>query len=112
MNTISVYTQKDMNDLYAILSRNGYAATAYNIVSTTENTCCGKQWRIDYYDPKDVITNAYSEENILPKKSEKMKRFLFYCNNCGFEYSGPDAEPCSCSLCGTVNDCCYVEEIE
>ena len=41
-----------------------------------------------------------------------MKRFLFYCNKCGFEYSGGSEEPCSCSLCGTVNDCCYVEEIE
>ena len=42
MNTIVVYTLKDMNDLCAILSRNGYVATAYNIVSTTESTCCGK----------------------------------------------------------------------
>lgn len=41
-----------------------------------------------------------------------MKRFLFYCNKCGFEYSGGSEEPCSCSFCGTVNDCCYVEEIE
>lgn len=65
MNTIVVYTQKDMNDLCAILSRNGYVATAYNIVSSTESTCCGKQWRIDYYDPKDVIANAYGEENVI-----------------------------------------------
>lgn len=42
MNTIVVYTQEDMNDLYAILSRNGYIATVYTIVSTTGNTCCGK----------------------------------------------------------------------
>ena len=35
-----------MNDLCEILSRNGYVATAYNIVSSTETTCCGKQWRI------------------------------------------------------------------
>ena len=41
-----------------------------------------------------------------------MKRFLFYCNNCGFEYSGGSEEPCSCSFCGTVNECEYVEEIE
>lgn len=39
MNTIDVYTQQDMNDLCAILSRNGYVATAYHIVSTTKNTC-------------------------------------------------------------------------
>lgn len=69
MNTIVVYTQKDMNDLCAILSRNGYVATAYNIVSSTESTCCGKQWRIDYYDPKDVIANAYSEENVITRIS-------------------------------------------
>lgn len=48
MDNIIVYTQKDMNDLCEILSRNGYVATAYNIVSSTETTCCGKQWRIDY----------------------------------------------------------------
>ena len=59
-----------MIDLCSILTRNGYVATAYNIVSSTENTCCEKQWRIDYYDPKDVIANAYSEENVLPKESE------------------------------------------
>ena len=41
-----------------------------------------------------------------------MKRFLFYCAKCDFEYSGGNEEPCPCSLCGTVNDCCYVEEIE
>ena len=53
MYTIVVYTQKDKNDLCAILTRNGYVATAYNIVSMTENICCDKQWRIDYYyDPK------------------------------------------------------------
>lgn len=43
MDNIIVYTQKDMNDLCEILSRNGYVATAYNIVSSTETTCCGKQ---------------------------------------------------------------------
>ena len=69
MNTIVVFTQKDMNDLCAILSRNGYIATAYNIVSSTDYTCCGKQWRIDYYDPKDVIVNAYNEDNIITKIS-------------------------------------------
>ena len=37
MNTIVVYTLQDMNDLCAILSRNGYIATAYNIVSMSEN---------------------------------------------------------------------------
>ena len=65
IETIVVYTQKDMNDLCAILNRNGYVATAYNIVSTIENACCGKQWKIDYYDPKDVIANAYSEDNVI-----------------------------------------------
>ena len=65
MNNIVVYTQKDMNDLCEILSRNGYVATAYNIVSTTETTCCGKQWRIDYYNTKDVIANAYKEEEVI-----------------------------------------------
>ena len=65
MNTIAVFTQKDKNDLCVILSRNGYVATAYHIVSMTENTCCDKQWRIDYYDPKDVIADAYSEENVI-----------------------------------------------
>lgn len=65
MNTITVFTKKDMNDLCAILSRNGYVATAYNIVSTTSNTCCDKQWRVDYYNPKEVIVNAYQEENVV-----------------------------------------------
>lgn len=69
MDTIVVFTQKDMNDLCEILSRNGYVATAYNIVSTAENTYCEKQWRIDYYDPKDVIANAYSEDNVITKIS-------------------------------------------
>lgn len=41
-----------------------------------------------------------------------MKRFLFYCAKCDFEYSGGSEKPCSCSFCGTVNDCCYVEKIE
>lgn len=65
MNTIAVSTLQDKNDLCAILSRNGYVATAYNIVSTTSNTCCDKQWRIDYYNPKDVIANAYQVENVI-----------------------------------------------
>lgn len=65
INTIVVYTLQDKNDLCAILSRNGYVTTAYSIVSMTENTCCGKQWRIDYYDPKDVIANAYSEDSVI-----------------------------------------------
>ena len=69
MNTIEVYTQKDMNDLCAILSRNGYVATAYNIVSSTKNTCWSKQWKIDYYDPNNVIANAYSEESVITKIS-------------------------------------------
>ena len=54
MNTLEVYTLQDMNDLCTILSRNGYVTNTYNIVSMTENTCCGKQWRIDYYNPKEV----------------------------------------------------------
>ena len=53
MNTILAYTLQDKNDLCAILSRNGYIVAAYNIVSMTENTYCGKQWRIDYYNPKE-----------------------------------------------------------
>lgn len=64
MNTIVVYTQKDMNALCTILRRNGYAVTAYSIVSSIANSCCGKQWRIDYYNPQDVIANAYGEENV------------------------------------------------
>lgn len=40
-----------------------------------------------------------------------IKRHLFYCNSCGFEYSGPDKEPCSCSFCGAVNELCYVDEM-
>ena len=76
MNTIVVYTQKDMNDLCAILSRNGYVATAYNIVSSTESTCCGKQWRIDYYDPKDVVTvNDFLD--ILAKRTKLNNLVLF-----------------------------------
>lgn len=43
---------------------------------------------------------------------EIIKRHLFWCKSCGFEYSGPDEEPCPCSFCGTVNECCCVEEIE
>ena len=69
MNTIVVFTQKDMIDLCSILTRNGYVATAYNIVSATENTCGDKQWRIDYYDPKDVIVNAYNEDNVITSVS-------------------------------------------
>lgn len=69
MNSIVVFTQKDMNDLCAILSRNGYVTIAYNIVSSTENTCCGKQWRIDYYDLKEVIANAYREEDVITSLS-------------------------------------------
>ena len=65
MNTITVYTLQDKNDLCAILSRNGYVAVAYNIVSTTSNACCDKQWQIDYYKPLDVIANAYQEENVV-----------------------------------------------
>ena len=61
MNNIVVYTQKDMNDLCAILNRNGYIALAYNIVTMTENTCCGKQWRIDYYDPKNITNREENE---------------------------------------------------
>ena len=68
MNTIVVFTQKDMNDLCAILSRNGYVATAYNIVSSTGTTCCGKQWRIDYYDSKDVIANVSESDFNEPYK--------------------------------------------
>ena len=68
MNNIIVYTQKDKNDLCAILSRNGYVATAYNIISTTESTCCSKQWRIDYYDPKDVIANVSESDFNEPYK--------------------------------------------
>ena len=45
------------------------------------------------------------------KELEEMKRYLFYCNNCGFEYSGADEEPCPCSLCGTINNCCSIEHI-
>ena len=85
MNSIVVYTQKDMNDLCAILSRNDYVATAYNIVSTTENTCCGKQWRIDYYDPKDVIVNAYSEdiESGVVRYYKPFKDCSELINHCG-----------------------------
>lgn len=38
-----------------------------------------------------------------------MKRFIFICKQCGFEYSGPNENPISCSYCGTVNDVAYVE---
>lgn len=41
-----------------------------------------------------------------------IKRYLFCCAKCDFEYSGPSEEPCSCSFCGTVNSYCYVDEIE
>jgi hypothetical protein len=53
------------------------------------------------------------KEIVLPELKEskkKMKRFLFYCKKCGFEYSGASEEPCSCSLCGTMNECSEVEE--
>ena len=40
-----------------------------------------------------------------------MKRFLFYCKNCDFEYSGGSEEPCPCSFCGTMNECCGTEEV-
>ncbi len=39
-----------------------------------------------------------------------MKRFIFYCKQCGFEYSGPNENPLACSYCGTVNDLNCVEE--
>lgn len=38
-----------------------------------------------------------------------MKRFIYICKKCGFEYGGPDGTPLSCSYCGTVNDLAYVE---
>lgn len=38
-----------------------------------------------------------------------MKRFIYICKKCGFEYGGPDGTPLSCSNCGTVNDLAYVE---
>ena len=60
-NTIVVYTQKDMNDLCTILNRNGYIAITYNIVSMTENTCCGKQWRIDYYNLENITNREENE---------------------------------------------------
>lgn len=79
MNTIVMYTIQDMNALCAILSRNGYVATAYSIVSTTENTCCGKQWRIDNKakeEAKDIINellmNGYDEST-----REKAFNFLY-----------------------------------
>ena len=40
-----------------------------------------------------------------------MKRFLFYCKNCDFIYSGESEEPCPCSFCGTMNECCGTEEV-
>lgn len=70
MNIIEVYTLQDKNDLCAILSRNGYVATAYNIVPMTESTCCGKQWRIDYYNPKEM-QNKHIEK--LEKENTKLK---------------------------------------
>ena len=76
MNTILAYTLQDKNDLCAILSRNGYVATAYNIVSTTENTCCGKQWRIDYYNPKEM-QNKHIEK--LEKENVKLKSKCMTC---------------------------------
>lgn len=45
-------------------------------------------------------------------RMKTIKRYLFYCNSCGFEYGSPSKEPCSCSLCGAVNECCYVDEVE
>lgn len=38
-----------------------------------------------------------------------MKRFIYICKKCGFEYGGPNGTPLSCSYCGTVNDLTYVE---
>ena len=64
---------------------------------------------LDYYGIQLCELEQFMEQ--AKTDLEKSKRFLFYCKNCGFEYSGGSAEPCSCSLCGTVNDCCYVEEI-
>lgn len=40
-----------------------------------------------------------------------MKRFLFVCSKCGFEYGTNSEEPCKCSFCGTVNECYTSEEI-
>lgn len=38
-----------------------------------------------------------------------MKRYIYICKKCGFEYGGPDGTPLSCSYCGTVNDLAYAE---
>ena len=38
-----------------------------------------------------------------------MKRFIYICKKCGFEYGGPNGTPLSCSYCGTVNDFAYEE---
>lgn len=38
-----------------------------------------------------------------------MKRFIYICKKCGFEYGGPNENPLSCLYCGTVNDVAYVE---
>ena len=42
---------------------------------------------------------------------QSTKRYLFYCNSCGFEYSSSSEEHCSCSFCGTVNNNCYINKI-
>lgn len=66
---------------------------------------------LDYYGIQLCELEQFMERAKTDSEEGKIKRFWFYCKNCGFEYSGESAEPCSCSLCGTVNDCCYVEEI-
>ena len=74
-----------------------------------------------YYAIKELFANGYKISDLLEivkyavesKECEegewiKMKKILFYCAKCDFEYSGGSEEPCS--LCGTVNECCYVRE--
>ena len=51
---IEVYTQQDCNDLCAVLSRSGYCTIAYFIPSAVTNSLISKQWRIEYYDPKEA----------------------------------------------------------
>lgn len=61
MNEILVYTQQDCDDLCRVLCRSGYVVTAAQIATSVCSTICPKQWRVTYYEPKDVVIEDSKE---------------------------------------------------
>ena len=72
--SIEVFTTQDCNELCAILCRNGYAVTANSIIYGVSNELTPKQWRIEYYDPKEI--EVVEPKDSLVHLSEKSKEIL------------------------------------